>query len=1302
MFTAFAPQRCASHGLLQGEREAVTSDATTLFVDLAGFTPLTERLARLGSRGTEELSRLLRGFFGAVTDVVLDRGGDPVAYGGDALTIVFDGPAPSTGADAMRCAEAIQELARRTAGSTTVAGHVSLQARIGIARGSVTTAVASSVRRSLPVHLGAGLDRAVAAEGAAEAGHIVVHASATAAPESSSQRPGDPPPTFVTAGADTHAALARFVHPLVAARLGVGGELLESHRTVTVAFVRFPPPDLRLLSTFLGLVAEMLELVDTLGGEVVQVCGGDKGVVAMLVFGAPVAHDDDPLRAVQTLLDIRRRQRDVAVGAATGPVFTALLGSDRRRFAANSGPAVNLAARLMQAASPGEVLVEGRTWQASAVHLRARGRPVALTLKGVEGPVEVRIVTGWRRGSARRSPVATSPIVGREIELNRVEAFLDAVSDARGPTLVLEGEPGAGKSRLAAEAADRAATRGARVLVVDASDHRRGRATGLWRDILAQLSGLRPGGRREWSQALARLLPDVRDQVPALGPLIGVGLPDSALTRAMPPDIKVEAAQALFARTLRDAARRQPLLVVLENEHHLDDAAVALVAYLARTLAGACTGLLLTRRPPDAAQPDRLVGLAEVLALRSLPAADAGLVAVDAWAEAGGGTAPAWLQAFVAQRAGGNPLFVRAIAQAVWSRWQPGEPPPETSLASGSLAALLSERVDLLATADRQLLNLLAVAARPVGLTVAQAVLPEPDEATVRGTARALAAADLVQVDARGEGDLYRIRHELLQHVVYEAMSHAERLRLHRRLADELAGSGADALEVAGHVEELDDPDLGRRWFPLAAASARSSWALSEAIRWWRCALPLLEGTPRAEAEVELLELLLVGGRPREVIELGREGGIDPSQPLLAARRLYAQAEAAFISGQLDRSEEAVTRVLVLTDGLDEIRHQRASELLVRVRSERGDTRGARQTARAQLARAEASGDPRAIATAHASLGLALVLAELPVEATAHYEAAQARAEALGDVVLAVHVVSDLAGCCHAVGDYAGCIRLLAEAREAADGIGYRRHLAYSLTNEAQLRCSLGDDGARMCAALAVQRSLELDDPATASDALHSWLSATPRSGGSARGWTRLVRLDLAQGRYGAAADGSAELALALARTGHRTQARSAAAEATRMAGDMDLPRVLRRAELARLLAACPRKGSRDAGRISALLEALAALGAEEGVDEVDRAELAMERWRLTHAASDREGAVEAVREALEAEPSVGVRAWVVELGEPPPSVAIALPPPIGVGDVRTTRAQLDEALTAVELAVFGTATPTTARRSRPRRPKQV
>src|SRR6185503_11737139 len=121
----------------------------------------TARLARLGSRGTEDLSTLLRGFFGSVTDLVLDNGGDPVAYGGDALTIVFDGDPASTLDAAVRSGEAIQELAARTAGSPTLAGPVTLQVRIVVARGTVTTASARSQRRSVPVHLGTGLDLAV-------------------------------------------------------------------------------------------------------------------------------------------------------------------------------------------------------------------------------------------------------------------------------------------------------------------------------------------------------------------------------------------------------------------------------------------------------------------------------------------------------------------------------------------------------------------------------------------------------------------------------------------------------------------------------------------------------------------------------------------------------------------------------------------------------------------------------------------------------------------------------------------------------------------------------------------------------------------------------------------------------------------------------------------------------------------------------------------------------------------------------------------------------------------------------------
>ena len=300
---AFAPRLCVEAGLL--ERGGSTQrDATVLFVDLAGFTPLTDRLGAVGSRGTEELSHLLRGFFGAVTDAVLERGGDPVAYGGDALTIVYDGPPNRTVRAALESAHAIQRLARATAGSPTAAGPVTLQARIGVARGPVTSAVAPATHRSIPVHLGAGLDRAVAAEGNARAGQVVLdpEAEETLLPNRHSEPASRPSPERVAASTS---ALARLVHPVTLGRLTEGRALLESHRSITVAFAHFPAVGSGELAAFLRTVGRLLELVDGLDGELVQVSGGDKGVVAMVVFGAPVAHSDDPLRSVQAMLELQ-------------------------------------------------------------------------------------------------------------------------------------------------------------------------------------------------------------------------------------------------------------------------------------------------------------------------------------------------------------------------------------------------------------------------------------------------------------------------------------------------------------------------------------------------------------------------------------------------------------------------------------------------------------------------------------------------------------------------------------------------------------------------------------------------------------------------------------------------------------------------------------------------------------------------------------------------------------------------------------------------------------------------------------
>ncbi|MDX6325404.1 MAG: hypothetical protein QOK15_1758, partial [Nocardioidaceae bacterium] len=380
-------------------------------------------------------------------------------------------------------------------------------------------------------------------------------------------------------------------------------------------------------------------------------------------------------------------------------------------------------------------------------------------------------------------------------------------------------------------------------------------------------------------------------------------------------------------------------------------------------------------------------------------------------------------------------------------------------------------------------------------------------------------------------------------------------------------------------------------------------------------------------------------------------------------------------------SEAAASRVLTLTDGVDENRYQHVLELLVRVRCERGDMRAAMETARLQLQRAEDVGDPRAIATAHASLGMALLLADHVQEAARHYETACEGAAALGDVVLEIHALSDLAGCRHAEGSFATCIDLLTRARELAERISYRRHLAYNLLNEAELRSTLGDPAAGACAAVAVQRSLGLGDPGAAANAVHTWVGSDPHLVVSARVWRRLLDVELTLGRWGYAAEAGVELALAEARTGHASRARRDADDATRRMDPAEQPQVQLRADLARLLAAAGPRVSRTPGQSAALLDGLSDLAGGGGLTEVQRAEIAVERWRATRDEHDREAATELLQAAFAVEPSAVVRSWCLETSTVPTATPPPLPPPVGIARLRTTRHQFDDALSAVEAA---------------------
>ena len=199
---------------------------------------------------------------------------------------------------------------------------------------------------------------------------------------------------------------------------------------------------------------------------------------------------------------------------------------------------------------------------------------------------------------------------------------------------------------------------------------------------------------------------------------------------------------------------------------------------------------------------------------------------------------------------------------------------------------------------------------------------------------------------------------------------------------------------------------------------------------------------------------------------------------------------------------------------------------------------------------------------------------------------------------------------------------------------------------------------------------------------VHAWIMSDPRLMASASNWRRLVAVDVSLGRDRFAADRGAQWALVEVRSGHADEALRAAQQAKTRAAGPELPHVHRRCALVRLLAAAGRRATRSPSATTALLDGLSALAADPDLVEVERAELAVERWRATRDDGDREAAVDSLRQAFAAEPSSVVRAWFDEIGTEPPAAPLELPLPEGIGRVRTMRAQLDDALSRLETAV--------------------
>ncbi len=526
----------------------------------------------------------------------------------------------------------------------------------------------------------------------------------------------------------------------------------------------------------------MRGIVELHGGSVEKFIGD----AVMAVFGVPAVHEDDALRALRAAVEMRDALPELGmegrIGVNTGEVVS---GTEERLV---TGDAVNVAARLEQAAEPGEILVGAETVRLARD--AAETEPVEpLALKGKSEPVSAyRLVTVSGEGPTRR---LDAPMVGRERELATLRgAWERARAEVRCELVTVVGPPGVGKSRLAAELS---AEVGVRVV--------RGRC-------LSYGEGITYWPVVEVIKQLANA--DVEPQaVGAIHSLLG-------------EDVVTTGEEIAWAfRKLLEAAA--PLIVVFDDIQWGEETFLDLVEHIALLSSEASILLLCCARPELL---DRRPGWPVSLHLEPLPEDVCELLIEERLA---GRQIDDDLRGRILRAAGGNPLFVEEMVAML------GHATDTEVIVPPTIQALLAARLDQLDPGERRVLERGSVEGELFHRGAVQALAPDEQRVTTR--LAALARKEFVRPDrSQFPGDDgFRFRHLLIRDAAYGALPKAVRAGLHERFAGWLlprAGDLVEADEVMGyHLEQAHRyrAELGQLGQETTALARRAGELLASA-----------------------------------------------------------------------------------------------------------------------------------------------------------------------------------------------------------------------------------------------------------------------------------------------------------------------------------------------------------------------------------------------------------------------------------------------------------------------------------------
>lgn len=840
-------------------------------------------------------------------------------------------------------------------------------------------------------------------------------------------------------------ALRERIPPALAERAARAEQLAVAEgerRPVTILFAdlsgftalseRLDPEDLSaIIDRCLGAMADVIYRYEGTVDKYIGDC-------VMALFGAPIAHEDDPERALRAALDLRDTIAEINgelfgagasdvptlslhIGVNTGIVVAGGIGSERRRDYTVLGDAVNVASRLASAAQGEEVVVGDATRRLAqhAFELESMG---LVELKGKAEPLP-----SYRLVRPRAQPLPArgldahglrTPYVGRADELAQLTGAFERLARGRAEVVSVVGEAGTGKSRLIREALKRLDQSGdlARLGVAvrqatcsPLGEHTYGVMTALLRnayDVADDDSvDVAEGKLRSGLGALGAGDEELDQLAPLLARLLGFAADSTPLRNLDPERVKRQVFHAV-GRALSLRLRHGPVALIAEDVHWADAASIELLSFLLDRFADQPLLFVLVFRPSFAGSAlfEVAPSSTEIRLTRMAPGDMRALL--EAMVDGAGARLPERALDLIVERADGNPYHLEELVRDLLERGLLDD-------AAGSLAVdqtldelevpstlrgLLLARLDRLDAAVHRAAQEASVLGPVFSERLFRAVTNNPER--VRADLDALEAADVVEATigagSQVDGQQFRFASALLQNVAYQTMLQRRRADLHELVALRLEAAPNpsarldDILMLAHHFSASPTPARAARHYRAAGDWVRAIFANDDAAHYYGRALAVLpEGGPESvqRERLELRELLgdvlgLAGLRVRaeehyQAALSGYEALADlPTQ----ARVLRALGGLLWNGGERAAALERYQRAMALLDGReDDVELIHVYQEMGRLAFRSGDARSAIEWSRRALAQAGQDADGENVVPAPVAAAVAQALNTLGI-----------------------------------------------------------------------------------------------------------------------------------------------------------------------------------------------------------------------------------------------------------------------------------------------------------------------------------